>query len=354
LPRKTATNNEIAGDSEQLAANNSKDGAIMELRYKLINDVMAFWKSRAIMTGCDVDVFTEIDRSPRTAEEIAKALGLDRFAAERLLNSLAAIGLLEKERQTFHVTEQGALLSSLRSGSILPVVLHFSDVWKTWDSLTTIVKEGRQRTRQEHVRDTKSLESFIGAMDGIGRDLSIEIACAIDLRRFKKLLDIGGASGTYTAAFLRQSPDMTAVLFDLEPVAGIAEKRLAADNLLDRVAVVPGDFHKDELPGGCDLALLSAIIHQNSPSQNVDLFKKIHRALLAGGSLLIRDHIMDETRTAPPMGALFALNMLVATPGGDTYTFDELKSGLEEAGFIEVALIRQGDRMDALIEARKS
>lgn len=319
-----------------------------------MDDIMAFWKSRIIMTGCDLDVFTQIDRKAGTAKEISQALDLDEFAAERLLNSLAAIGVLEKKDATFHLTDQGSLLSSLRPDSILPAVLHFSEVWKLWDHLTDVVREGRRPKSLEHRGDNKSRESFIGAMDVIGRDLSVEIARSGDAGRFKRLLDIGGASGTYTVAFLHENSELRAVLFDLEPVVEIARKRLAADGLLDRVTLVAGDFYKDELPAGCDLALLSAIIHQNSPAQNVDLFKKIHRALLPGGTLIIRDHIMEETRTVPPTGAFFALNMLVATPGGDTYTFSELKVALEQAGFTKARLIRQGERMDGLIEARKS
>jgi SAM-dependent methyltransferase len=325
----------------------------MAMRDKIIEDIMAFWKSRVILTGCDLDVFSLIDKEPGTAQEISKVLGLDEFAAERLLNGLAVLEFLEKRGHVFHLSEQGALLSSLRPDSILPMVLHFSDVWNIWDRLTTTVKEGRQQDRQAHPRDQASLESFIGAMNVVGRDLSIEIASAVDASPFKKLLDIGGASGTYTVAFLHQYPQLKAVLFDLEPVIEIARRRLGTEGLLDRVTLVSGDFYKDELPGGCDVALLSAIIHQNSPSQNLGLFKKIHRVLLPGGSLVIRDHIMNEARTAPPLGALFALNMLLATPGGDTYTFDELKNGLELAGFTGVELLRQGENMDGLVEARK-
>lgn len=325
----------------------------MELRDKLMEEVMAFWKSRIVLTGCDLDVFTQIDRSPGTAKEISGALGLDEFAAERLLNSLAATGFLKKKDGAFYVTDQGALLSSSRSDSILPMVLHFSDVWKTWDRLTAVVREGRRPNQKRQARDEKSLEAFIGAMDAIGRDLSVQIARSIDIHRFNRLLDVGGASGTYTVAFLGENKHLTAVLFDLPPVIAIAKKRLAADLLTDRVTFVAGDFYEDELPEGCDLALLSATVHQNSPSQNTHLFKKIHRALLPGGSLFIRDHIMDVTRTAPPMGTLFALNMLVATPGGDTYTFTELKHSLEEAGFTNVRQVREGDRMDSLIEAER-
>lgn len=318
-----------------------------------MDDVMVFWKSRTILTACDLDLFTAIDRSPGTAKQIAVAQSADPFVVERLLNSLTAMGLLDKKEGIFRLTLQGAFLSSLRPGSMLPMVLHFNDVWEKWNNLTTVAKRGRQEERQASTRDDKTLESFIGAMDVIARDLSVELARFFDARRFRRLLDIGGGSGTYTVAFLNENPSLTAVLFDLEPVIAIAEKRLRADGLIDRVQLAAGDFYQDELPTGCDFALLSAIVHQNSPSQNLDLFGKIFRALAPGGTLVIRDHIMDESHTDPLEGTLFALNMIVETPGGDTYSFAELKEGLNQAGFVNARLIRRGEKMDGLIEAQK-
>ena len=131
----------------------------------------------------------------------------------------------------------------------------------------------------------------------------------------------------------------------------MARERLLSDGLLVRVELIAGDFYHDDLPGGCDLALLSAIIHQNSPEQNLELYRKAYRALDPGGMLLIRDHIMDESRTWPPEGAMFAINMLVNTRGGDTYTFQEVEQGLKEAGFTNVRLVRSGERMDCVIGA---
>jgi hypothetical protein len=133
----------------------------------------------------------------------------------------------------------------------------------------------------------------------------------------------------------------------------MAGKRLAEEGIENRVDLVVGDFYKDELPKGCDLVLLSAIIHQNSPEENLDLYSKIHNALEPGGTVLIRDHIMDESRTQPPAGAMFAINMLVNTRGGDTYTFEEVKEGLEKAGFADVKQVRSGEGMDCLVEGRK-
>jgi hypothetical protein len=109
----------------------------------------------------------------------------------------------------------------------------------------------------------------------------------------------------------------------------------------------------DALPPGADLAWVSAIVHQNSRAQNRDLFAKVLAALVPGGRIAIRDILMEADRTRPVAGALFAINMLVATEGGGTFTFDELREDLEAAGFAEVAVLRQDEAMDAVVVARK-
>ena len=124
--------------------------------------------------------------------------------------------------------------------------------------------------------------------------------------------------------------------------------------MLDRATLVAGNYYKDEFPGGHDLALISAIIHSNSPEQNLDLYKKTFRSLISGGRILVRDHVMNQDRTHPRDGAIFAINMLVGTSGGGTYTYKEIEDGLSRAGFTKIRLIRQGEHMDAVVEAFKS
>jgi ubiquinone/menaquinone biosynthesis C-methylase UbiE len=188
-------------------------------------------------------------------------------------------------------------------------------------------------------------------MHVVGAPKADRIVAEAGVGRARRLLDVGGGPATYTKAFLAASPDLSATLFDLPAVVEIARERLEQAGLLSRVTLVAGDFETDELPPGHDLAWLSAIIHQNSPDQNDALFARIFRALVPGGRLLVRDHVMDATRTRPRAGALFAVNMLVGTAGGGTYTFDEIRAGLARAGFTRIRLLRSGERMDALVEA---
>ena len=133
----------------------------------------------------------------------------------------------------------------------------------------------------------------------------------------------------------------------------MAKRLLKQAGLADRVRLVAGDFMSGALPDGADLAWVSAIVHQNSRAQNRKLFAKLFSALEPGGMVLIRDIVMDASRTRPAGGALFAVNMLVNTPGGGTYTFGELRDDLSAAGFAKAKLLRRGQWMDSVVGAAK-
>jgi len=202
-------------------------------------------------------------------------------------------------------------------------------------------------------RSREDTEKFICAMHAIGSKMAQVIADSVDLSGFKRMLDVGGASGTYTVAFLKRVPQMTATVFDLPQVMDMARTRLTEAGMIERVTLVGGDYKTDPLPKGHDLALLSAVIHSNGREENRRLYGKVHEALEPGGMILIRDHFLDDSRTQPPDGAVFAVNMLVATRSGTSYTFNEVRDDLRLAGFQDIGLIRQGTRMDQLVSAYK-
>ena len=318
----------------------------------LMCDITGFMKSRVILSGAELDIFTRLDASPDTASGLAKKAGFNRRALERVLDALTALGFLEKKEDIYSLTDRGSLLSSNRAGSILPMVLHMNRLWETWGDLSSMVRKGA-RGKHKHTdrMEPGALAAFIGAMDVVGRDLSVEIVDLYDAEKCRRLLDVGGASGTYAIAFLRKYMALRATIFDLDSVIPMARARIEKEGLSDRVNFAAGDFYKDDLPGGHDLVLLSAIIHQNDQRENIELYRKAFNALVPGGKILIRDHVMGKDRTTPAPGTLFAINMLVNTRGGGTYTFDEIKKELKIAGFKDVKLVRTGDRMDGLVEA---
>ncbi len=268
-----------------------------------------------------------------------------------LLDALSALGYLNKTDGLYQ-TEPSAVpfLAADAPESLLPLLLHQGRVWQNWSQITDIVS-GKTTANMEKTGALAegSIESFIGAMHVIASKKAPEVVAAVQPGKARRLLDVGGGSGSYTLAFLAAVPEMRATLFDLPPVIEMARDRVNAAGAAERVRLVPGNFYEDPLPPGHDLALLSAIIHQNSREENKALFRKIHDALDAGGRIVVRDFVMSPDRTEPAAGAMFAVNMLAGTRGGNTYTYEEIAQGLDEAGFHRIRLIRtQG--MFSLVE----
>jgi predicted O-methyltransferase YrrM len=307
-------------------------------------------EARVLLTAAELDLFTELVREPRTAAALAQARRWQVRPLTVVLDALAAMALLEKRDDCYHCPpEVAAKLASGRPDSLLASVLHAADLWEQWSKLTALVAGGTPGApaRLDYIR------AFIGAMDVTARLLAPRMVATVRPEGATRLLDLGGASGTYTLAFLQAVPGLRATLFDLADVIALARERLTAAGYLDRVTLVAGDYLTDPLPGGHDLAWLSAVVHSNGPEENLALYRKVWGALVPGGRIVIRDHVMSENRTAPRAGALFAINMLVATRAGRTYTYREIAEALVEAGFRDVRLIQSGEAMDALVDARK-
>jgi len=324
-------------------------------REEILELIRTYQPACVLAAAADLDVFGTLAFRPLSAEAVARSSNCDGRATTVLLDALAALKLLNKQGGLYSVpasvlpilTEQGA-------GNVLAMVQHQSNCLRRWAQLAWVVKNGRPVERTPSVRGEEGdTASFIGAMQNLSAPMADKLIREIHPLTFRNLLDIGGASGTWTIAFLRACPRAMATVFDLPQVIPMAKRRLTEAGLIDRVSIVAGDFLEDSLPGGFDFVWVSAIIHQNSREQNRTLFGKAFQSLGAGGRIAIRDVLMDSTRTSPVAGALFAVNMLVGTKGGGTFTFEELKEDLETAGFRGVAIVRRDEAMNSILTAKK-
>jgi predicted O-methyltransferase YrrM len=323
---------------------------------ELMEATRAFQPACVITAAADLDVFTALASHPTSAVTLAARIDAGPRAVTILLDALVALGLLDKQGDLYQVPLGVAdLLSADSPANVLPAVRHQGNCLRRWAQLAQVVRNGSSAGRMPSIRGAGAdCEAFIGAMNNFTAAVAPEIVAKLESVKFQRLLDIGGASGTWTSAFLRAVPEATAVLFDLPEVVPLARDRLTAAGLIDRVTLVAGDYNVDLLPAGADLAWLSAIAHQNSRSQNQALYVKIHASLAAGGTLVIRDIVMDSSRTAPPAGAMFAVNMLVATEGGNSYTLDEFRDDLAGVGFVDIELIHKDEWMNSLVRAQKA
>jgi predicted O-methyltransferase YrrM len=309
-----------------------------------------FQESRIFLTGAELGLFDLLAAQRFSADEVAARIGANVHGLTILLDALSAMGLLLKEGTVYRCEPSAApFLQADGPASLLPPVLHSADLWYRWTKLTEIIW-GAQASARSSVAYQRA---FIGAMNVSAAGQADRIVSLVDPGSARKLLDVGGASGTYTLAFLRAVPDMKASLFDRPAIVEMARERLRAAGVLDRVTLVSGDFYQDALPPGHDLGFVSAIIHQNSPKQNVDLFRKVLTSLDPGGRIVVRDYVLSPDRTSPRSGAIFAVNMLSSGSDGNCYTYAEIRDALEQAGFTRVNLAYTGEQMDSLVEAFK-
>ena len=314
------------------------------------------YQAACILTAAaDLDVFDVLAKTALSGDDVAHRLKADRRGTTALLDALVALGLLDKQEGRYILSRSTAdHLTAEHPRTMLSMIQHHGSCLRRWTRLAQVVRNGKPAERQPSIRGEDADEAaFIGAMHNVCVPIADDLVKELQPLDFRHLLDVGGASGTWTIAFLRSQPDAVATLFDLEHVISLAEQRIGQAGMSGCVGLVGGDFLVDPLPQGADLAWVSAIVDQNSREENRRLFSAIGTALQDGGQILIRDVLMEESRTSPVAGALFAINMLVATEAGSTFTFDELREDLEAAGFTDVAILRRDDGMNSVVRAKK-
>jgi len=320
---------------------------------EVLQVVRAFQPACILTAAADLDIFSVLNNKPMTAQLLCNKIGSDLRATTFLLDALTALGFLTKQQNQYIIPAQIAeMLTENGCRNILPAVRHLANCHRRWLQLAQVIKTGKPAEVSPSIRGyAADREAFIGAMNVFSASFASQIIEHLQPLSFQHLLDIGGASGAWTIAFLNAVPNATATIFDLPDVIPLAKKHIAEAGLSSRVDFVGGDFYSDELPKSADFVWLSAVTHQNSRRQNRELFTKIYSSLQKTGILIIRDVVMDESHTSPETGALFAVNMLVGTEAGGTYTFDEFREDLTHAGFTEVKLLHKGEYMNSLIRA---
>jgi ubiquinone/menaquinone biosynthesis C-methylase UbiE len=303
--------------------------------------VNAFRISRVILTAYELKIFSVINERRKTAEEVARIINADVRATDRLMNALVSIKLLDKSEGLFSNSEFSLKYLVEGKNTYMSGLMHNVNLWNNWSTMTEAVKKGTTVTMKKPVNERQSewLESFIAAMHSRGKKQALEIVKLINLKNVNTVLDVGGGSGLYSFALVDNKPELKATVFDLPNVIPITQKYIQQEGYKDSVNTVAGDFLKDDFGSGYDMVFLSAIIHMNTPEQNKLLIEKSFKALNLNGQLVILDYIMNEDRTQPITGALFALNMLVGTSAGDTYTEYEVTSWLRETGFTNITKI---------------
>ena len=292
------------------------------------------------MTAAELDIFSNIDDAGITNKELAVLLNLHERGCEHLLNALVSFGFLTKVNDTFYTTRESYTYLSRKSPGYLGGLIHLNHLWDTWSKLSEVVRTGRSAHPDEiNDRGESWLLAFINAMHDRAKKQAPQQLISLDLSGVRSVLDVGGGSGAFSMEFVLKHPGIEAVVFDLPEVLPITRKFIEKEGFSGKIKTYSGDYTRDELPGGFDMVFLSAVIHSNSLEVNRNLVKKCFKALNRNGKIVIQDWVLNNDRTQPYGGAVFAINMLVGTEAGDCFTEQEVNEMLTGEGFKNISRI---------------
>jgi ubiquinone/menaquinone biosynthesis C-methylase UbiE len=151
-----------------------------------------------------------------------------------------------------------------------------------------------------------------------------------------RVLDLAAGSGIWGIALTQKSPRVRVTAVDwagMIPTTKRITQKFGVDGRFD---YVEGDILQTNFGSGYDIATLGHILHSEGEERSRLLLKKTFRALKPGGTIAIAEWLVNDARTEPAPSLMFAVQMLVNTEKGDTFSFNEIKSWLEETGFKKV------------------
>ncbi|MGA2072296.1 MAG: methyltransferase [Terriglobia bacterium] len=286
-------------------------------------------------------VFDVLDNGPKTVEEVEDATGACARGLTALMNALVGLNLLTKDVQGHYTLtpESAAFLVSTKPGFQGGMILHCSQhLIPKWLRLDEIVATGKpvEPVNQQRLGGdffSKFVADILPRSYGSAQTL----AAALDLNGAGKpvsVLDLAAGSGVWGIALAQKSPYVHVTAVDWPEVIAITRKTVASFGLMKRFRFIPGDLLAADFGANHAVATLGHILHSEGEERSRTLLQRAFDALAPGGTIAVAEILVNDERTEPLGSLLFAVNMLVNTDNGDTYSFREISSWLREAGFV--------------------
>ncbi len=326
---------------------------------QILEVTWGFAVNQIAVTAVELDIFTRIDQGHESLEDLARETGSSVRGLRMLLNALAGAKYLEKHGDRYRLMPATATYLSKKSPYYLGgLVIHSKQVRPSWENLTEVVRTGKPAHFVESGEDRGDFfVQFVDSLYALNVDAADAAAKALwgeGSVAGRRVLDIGAGSGVWGLAFARRDPQARVTVADWPAVIEKVTRKFAArEGASDRYDYLPGNFRDVDFgESRYDLAILGHICHSEGPVRSQRLIRRVHGALKPGGHILIADLLPDEGRQEAAFPLIFAINMLVNTEDGDTFTVIEYRQWLEEAGFTGFRTL-EAPSPSPLIVARK-
>jgi len=334
---------------------NADPGVVLDL-------LESFRRSKTMFAAVSLGVFDALESGPKSLVALAETLNLNLGALERLLDACVGLQLLERSGAFYENMPAARAYLCKQSPSRLTGYINYSNaiLWKLWGNLEDAIREGTNRWQQtfgwdgpifsNFFRTEESMREFLMAMHGYGIISSPHVVAAFDLSRFRRLVDLGGATGHLAIAACEKYSALRAVVFDLPEAGPLAREIIGLSSVASRIEIVSGDFFVDALPEG-DLYSVGRILHDWTEPKVLTLLQRIFDRLPSGGALLIAEKLISEDRAGPRWAHMQNLGMLLYTEGKER-TLAEYQALLEQVGFSAVKGSTTASPLDAVLAVK--
>jgi hypothetical protein len=299
-----------------------------------------------IQSAVEHGVFDALDAQPQTADELASARKISPRGTRIMLDGLTALELVARDPDgRFRLTPESAtFLVSTNPSYFGGMIRHTSvQLLPKWAQLPEIVRTGKPAIAvNQEGQGAAFFAKFVESLFPMGYPAASALADHLQVASAQapvRVLDLAAGSGVWGIALAQKSPQVHVTAVDWPDVLPVTRKVATRIGVADRFTFTAGDLNSAAFGTGHHIATLGQILHSEGESASRQLLKKTFAALAPGGKIAIAEMLCNDDRTGPPHALIFAVNMLVNTDTGDTFTFPQISGWLQEAGFVRPRLL---------------
>jgi hypothetical protein len=320
-----------------MADANSTEGRPTTVRLQKI--ARAFIESAALKAAIELDLFTAVAAGHDTPADFARHAGISELNADRLMTMCSATGLLTWHHGRYRNADDVSRFLVKGEPRYSAAWLGFtSRDWNRWGELASYLRnDAPPRPLGDYEGMTvEQARRYHEATSSIGFGAGRRFAREVDLAGRKRMMDLGGGSGAYSIVAVQKFAGLSAVVFDLPPVAVVCREYIEKHGVADKVSAQPGDFTRDPLPEDCDVAVMASNLPQYGRDVIQRVISRAHDALLPQGEMHLIGEMLDDDRAGPADAALWGLFEALANSTGTTHTRSDCIGYFVEAGFSDV------------------
>jgi len=285
-------------------------------------------------------VFDVLDSGAKTILEVHQETGASERGLTAIMNVLVGLNFLARdEAGKYSLTpESAAFLVSTKPGFQGGLIRHCSEhLIPRWLNLNQVVASGSPVSAvNQQQSGSDFFKNFVNDIFPMSYPAALALAKHLHAAGGPiRALDLAAGSGVWGIALAQSSPQAKVTAVDWPGVIPVTRDTVARIGLADRFTYLEGDLLKVDFGDSYTVATLGHILHSEGRERSKALLEKVYAALATGGTIAIAEFLVNADRRGPLTGLFFAVNMLVNTDTGDTFSFEEISGWLRSAGFVD-------------------